>query len=52
MPGKVCVSCGRLSDKYVDFKCPKCGKVELVRCYNCRETFIKYRCKECEYEGP
>ncbi|MDE1827929.1 MAG: RNA-binding protein [Candidatus Micrarchaeota archaeon] len=52
MPGKICVSCGRLTDKYVDFKCPSCGKSVIVRCYHCRENFIKYKCADCEYEGP
>ena len=52
MAGKVCVSCGRLTDKYVEFKCPKCAKSTIVRCYSCRENFTRYTCKECGYEGP
>ncbi|HVA83074.1 MAG TPA: zinc finger domain-containing protein [Candidatus Aquilonibacter sp.] len=52
MPGKVCSSCGKLTDKYVEFKCPKCTKSDIVRCYHCRETFTRYTCKACEFEGP
>ncbi|MBD3249810.1 RNA-binding protein [Candidatus Woesearchaeota archaeon] len=34
------------------FKCPKCGKSEIVRCRSCRENVVKYRCPECGFEGP
>ncbi|MDE1855707.1 MAG: RNA-binding protein [Candidatus Micrarchaeota archaeon] len=51
-PGKVCSSCGRLTDQYVEFKCPSCGKGHIVRDYRCRENFVKYTCKECGFEGP
>ena len=50
--GKVCSSCGKLTDKYVLFKCPQCGEEEIIRCNECRETHTKYRCKACEFEGP
>ncbi|MCL4375489.1 RNA-binding protein [Candidatus Marsarchaeota archaeon] len=50
LPGKVCISCGKLSNQYVKFKCPACEE-EIIRCYNCRETHIKYKSK-CGFEGP
>ncbi len=50
--GKVCSSCGKLSDSYVLFKCPKCGDSEVIRCDECRLNHTKYRCKKCEFEGP
>lgn len=52
IPGKVCVSCGRLSDSYTEFKCPKCGKSTIIRCKHCREISNIYKCKECNFEGP
>ncbi|MBS3175433.1 DUF1610 domain-containing protein [Candidatus Woesearchaeota archaeon] len=36
----------------VRFKCPKCGKQELVRCAHCRKIAAQYACPECEYVGP
>jgi len=34
------------------FKCPKCGKYDIIRCQHCREIVAKYRCPGCEFEGP
>ena len=50
--GKVCTSCGRLTDKYVAFKCPSCNEQEIFRCEECRLNHTKYRCKKCGFEGP
>ena len=50
--GKTCSSCGRLTAEYTEFKCPECGKTTIVRCKACRETYNKYRCKECNFVGP
>ena len=52
LPGKVCVSCGRLTSQYTRFMCPECGKGEIVRCYHCREINNTYRCTECNFVGP
>ncbi|MGC8538674.1 MAG: zinc finger domain-containing protein [Candidatus Micrarchaeia archaeon] len=52
LPGKVCSSCGRLTNDYVSFKCPKCGKSTIIRCSHCRETYTKYTCEVCGFEGP
>jgi len=52
---KVCTSCGKriVNDpSAVSFPCPKCGKVEIIRCGNCRKQGIKYKCPECGFEGP
>lgn len=52
LPGKVCVSCGRLSSDYTEFECPKCGKCIIIRCEHCRKRSNAYTCKECNFEGP
>jgi len=52
LAGKVCTSCGRLSHKYVEFKCPKCGEATIVRCEHCREAYTSYKCPKCGFEGP
>ncbi len=50
--GKVCSSCGKLTGKYVSFKCPSCSDENVIRCNECRETHTKYRCAKCGFEGP
>jgi len=50
---KVCSSCNKeVTDDFVEFKCPKCGKSRVVRCEHCRQTGKAYKCKECGFEGP
>lgn len=34
------------------FMCPKCGKFEILRCANCRQTVAKYVCPGCGFIGP
>ncbi|MBI2673514.1 RNA-binding protein [Candidatus Woesearchaeota archaeon] len=34
------------------FKCPKCSKQDIVRCFHCKELGTKYVCPSCEFEGP
>jgi len=34
------------------FKCPKCGKAEIIRCGHCRDIVARFRCPECGFEGP
>lgn len=41
-----------MTDDYVKFKCPKCGKSVIVRCMKCRDNVIPYTCGECGFEGP
>jgi len=51
----ICSSCKkRITNESgsVRFKCPKCGKAEIVRCKHCRETVVKYKCPECGFVGP
>ena len=36
----------------VSFDCPNCGKETLVRCKDCRNKAIKYKCSKCNFEGP
>ena len=36
----------------VIFKCPSCGKADIVRSKNAREVVVKYTCPECGFEGP
>lgn len=46
----VCISCKKDADKYVKFKCPKCGQ-EIVRCSKCRGLEIDYHCSKCDFKG-
>jgi len=50
--GKVCTSCGKNTNDYTEFKCPRCGKTTIIRCRECRENFHTYKCSECGFEGP
>ena len=34
------------------FKCPKCGKGEIIRCGHCRKIAAEYKCPECGFVGP
>ncbi|MGC8567826.1 MAG: zinc finger domain-containing protein [Candidatus Micrarchaeia archaeon] len=52
IPGKKCSSCGKLSDKYTEFKCPKCGETTIIRCDHCRNIANTYKCESCGFEGP
>ncbi|MBS3172267.1 RNA-binding protein [Candidatus Woesearchaeota archaeon] len=36
----------------VVFDCPACDKSKIIRCNNCRNNAIKYKCSECGFEGP
>ena len=50
-----CISCNAELTNDVGstiFKCPNCGKKEIVRCSKCRKLSVKYKCPECEFEGP
>ncbi|MGB9635685.1 MAG: zinc finger domain-containing protein [Thermoplasmata archaeon] len=49
-----CVSCGtrNLQKGAVRFRCPKCGKVEIWRCEECRNQSRAYTCRECGFVGP
>jgi hypothetical protein len=48
-----CSSCQKeVTDDYVRFKCPNCGKEEIIRCMKCRKIVAKYKCKSCGFEGP
>ena len=50
---KVCSSCNReITREATEFKCPKCGKVKIVRCEHCRTTVKTYKCQECGFVGP
>ncbi len=50
---KICSSCKReVTDDYVEFKCPSCGKTTIVRCKKCRENVLPYTCEECGFTGP
>jgi len=48
-----CTSCGKeVTDNYVEFKCPECGKTQIKRCDRCRQRCIPYECSECGFKGP
>lgn len=51
----ICTSCKKKITNAagtVKFKCPKCGKSDIIRCGHCREIVAKYKCPECGFEGP
>jgi len=51
----VCSSCKKRISNTIGsarFMCPRCAKVEIVRCSHCRQIAAKYRCSECGFEGP
>ena len=52
LPGKVCISCGRMTSEYTEFKCPSCGKDAIIRCKHCREISNEYKCETCGFQGP
>jgi len=50
-----CISCKEKitnNSGATTFKCPNCGKYDIVRCGNCRKTVTKYVCPECGFTGP
>ena len=48
-----CNSCKKEFDKGgVKFKCPACGKFEIIRCDSCRKLAAKYVCEKCGFSGP
>lgn len=48
-----CSSCNReVTSDSVGFKCPGCGKVEIIRCETCRRAVVPYKCKGCGFIGP
>ena len=55
MSEKTCTACKvRITNMLgaVTFPCPKCKKVEIIRCPHCRKTGIKYTCPACGFIGP
>lgn len=51
----VCSSCKKNvanSQGTAVFKCPSCGKEDVVRCMHCRKIAAKYTCPSCSFEGP
>ncbi|MBT3464695.1 DUF1610 domain-containing protein [archaeon] len=36
----------------VIFKCPSCGKHEIVRSLQARQNAAQYKCPECGFVGP
>lgn len=39
-------------DRFAQFKCPSCGKADIVRCEKCRKSSNVYVCPGCGFEGP
>ncbi len=51
----LCISCKKSIANdigNVKFKCPNCGKYEVIRCKECRQTVSNYECPECGFVGP
>jgi predicted RNA-binding Zn-ribbon protein involved in translation (DUF1610 family) len=48
-----CISCSKpVSRDSVEFRCPKCGKSNIIRCRHCRIVSQGYTCTECGFQGP
>ncbi len=50
-----CVSCGKRVETenfWVEFPCPSCGEVKIIRCERCRKLANPYKCGKCGFEGP
>lgn len=50
-----CTSCGKRieSEKnWVEFACPQCGKVSILRCEKCKRLENTYECQDCSFIGP
>ncbi|MEM3412016.1 MAG: zinc finger domain-containing protein [archaeon] len=48
-----CSSCNReVTNDYVSFNCPACGKEKIIRCDFCRQNTVQYTCKSCGFTGP
>ena len=50
-----CISCNvNIANKVgsVIFKCPKCGKFDIIRCNHCKSIHVKYKCPGCGFIGP
>ncbi len=49
----LCTSCKQeIGKQGVVFKCPKCGKQEIVRCLKCKKLAVPYICEKCGFVGP
>ncbi len=50
---KICTTCNKkVTRDYAEFRCPKCGKSNIVRCMHCREIVNTYTCPKCGFVGP
>jgi predicted RNA-binding Zn-ribbon protein involved in translation (DUF1610 family) len=48
-----CTSCNtEVLQDFTRFKCPNCGKSEIVRCNRCKSLSKTYKCPECGFIGP
>lgn len=55
MGGKFCSTCGThvaAKGNFVEFDCPGCGNTRIVRCDTCKVRSNRYKCAECDFEGP
>lgn len=55
MEKQLCISCKKEITNQpgsVKFKCPNCGKTDIIRCKHCREIVSKYKCPNCQFIGP
>ena len=50
-----CASCGKRIESerfWVEFDCPKCGKIKIIRCEKCKRMVNTYTCPKCGFVGP
>jgi hypothetical protein len=48
-----CTSCNtEVTDDFTKFKCPSCGKEDIIRCNRCKSISKQYKCPNCGFIGP
>jgi Zn-ribbon RNA-binding protein len=55
MENKLCISTKKKIDNdngATTFKCPGCGKFEIVRSSYARKNALQYKCPQCGFVGP
>lgn len=51
----VCNSCNKtIQEGATIFKCPDCGKEDIIRCSHCKKLGVRYKCPnpDCGFSGP
>ncbi|MEM5814366.1 MAG: zinc finger domain-containing protein [Candidatus Aenigmatarchaeota archaeon] len=50
-----CSTCGVNllgQEGFVKLTCPSCGDEVIIRCRQCKQLSVPYKCGKCRFEGP